>query len=188
MKLSTGQYKAIIAVVGVIILALLAIQFEFDDLMRASLTDESDIESSWVVNDVDYSRTVDDKNTVLLSITFNNNKPVYDQWKEEEAICEVFDFKLYPEGFHGVQSENDVEIDYNDYHSMTFPFRDIPDGTVGFVEVKTYGTDENGSHYEMQEVLIVPIEIPAEAEKTPGFEAVFAIAGLLAVIYLIKKE
>ncbi|MCK5014929.1 MAG: PGF-CTERM sorting domain-containing protein, partial [Candidatus Omnitrophica bacterium] len=25
-------------------------------------------------------------------------------------------------------------------------------------------------------------------EKTPGFEAVFAIAGLLAVMYLIKKK
>ena len=191
MNFSNKEYQLIIIVFGITILALSCLQFEIDDVVKASFEDESDVVSSWHVRDVDYRDDISGgKNTALVTVTFFNNKPVYDEWKEEEAICELFKFRVITETIGGVLPEKDIEIDYGDYHGMLFVFRDIPDGTKENIEIRAKGYDENGSSYELQEVLIVPIEIPdrSNSEPTPGFEAVFAIAGLLAAIYLIKRK
>ena len=57
------------------------------------------------------------------------------------------------------------------------------------VPVKVTYEDENGKRYETSATIYISAkaeEIPAPTPLIPGFEAVFAIAGLLAVAYLIR--
>ena len=190
MKLSMGQYKTIIAVMGVIILAFIFVHFEIGELAKASL--EYDKERPWKLYDITYTEGLNDYNAV-------GNARFYNDRLIDSVICERFDFKYMEiDGRpYNVSRELDVTVPYNDYYTMEFDLRNIPPEGI---DVKLYaiGYDENGTAHNVPEELIIPLRpivieeptstpIPVET-PTPGFEAVFAIAGLLAVIYLIKKK
>lgn len=188
MKININEYKIPLIIIGIIILGLISMQFGFADLVSASLTDDEP--SSWEVVTVKYEKALEgNENVVVIYVYFLNNKPVYDELTEEEAICESFTFTFDTESLMAIETKRDIEVSFNDFHPIMFSIEDVPDDYKGNVMITAYGYDENDYTYVVQEVLVIPIEIPTPAAtETPGFEAVFAIAGLLSVIYLIKRE
>lgn len=195
MKLSIKQYKVIIAVMSIVILAFLVVHFELDELAKASFEDGK--ERPWKLYDITYTESLNDYKAV-------GNARFYNDRLIDSVICERFDFEFIEiDGRpYEVLREYDVNIPYNTYYTIDFDLRNIPFDGID-VKLCAVGYDENGDIHIVPEELIIPlrppvpipaltpVETPVETstpESTPGFEAVFAIAALLAVIHLIKKE
>lgn len=197
MKLSIGQYKAIIAVMGVIILAFLAVSLEVDDLVKASFEDDdSDV---WIKEPVEYPIDADGNKRLLVVVTFHNSR-LFENPDGEMVECTDFHFVVETTRSNTEAMFIDAEIPFGDSYEIVYnPVIEIVkyDWASEAVEIDVTCSDDDNNvlHKETKSISIArsqqveekqPREPPEEA--TPGFEAVFAIAGLLAVIYLIKKE
>lgn len=80
------------------------------------------------------------------------------------------------------------ELDFGGTHSITHSFKILEEKNRA-VPVKVSYEDEDGKGYETQATIyITPEETPTPTPIIPGFEAVFAIAGLLVVVYLLRRR
>ena len=199
MKISTTQRNLILIVAGLVIVGLAITTLEIDDLVKASFEDER--ERPWKLYDITYEENMFGEYKAVGNARFYNDRLI------DSVICERFDFyyKEVDGEPYNISRELNITIPYreynSDYYTMEFDLRNIPPEGID-VRLYAIAYDENGNAHTVPEELIIPLRPPVEEESTstpipvetptpeptPGFEAVFAIAGLLAVIYLIKKE
>lgn len=145
-----------------------------------------------------------DEPLVIVTVTFHNNKifEVTDDYCGEiyhgTYNFTKFDFRLrsteetdaYPNGLRAFSKDN-VELPFGESYEMTFRVMDLIAGEHINMELTAKGYEEDDRRRVIEEKLSFTLEPPASAptpEPTPGFGAVFAIAGLLATTYLIRRK
>ncbi|MCK4665561.1 hypothetical protein KAU33_02360 [Candidatus Dependentiae bacterium] len=201
MKFSDKQYQLIILGLGFIVLALLCLQFEVNDVVKASLeNNENDV---WTSEETRYLHSPYNESVVGIDVlaTFHNNKKL----KSDSGSlieCIMFNFKLtqVTDTNETIElQEEDVElVPFGESYDVDFSAKNLPEDETLYLKLTAtgLGVDEKGSscECEVQEYVLFtlepqeqPISMPIP-EETPGFEAVFAIASLLLVIFIAKKE
>ena len=205
MKLSIKQYQMILLFAGAVILALLCLQFEIDNIVQASFEGEKSEDEVWTNLGVEYRYSMDVP-MAIVTVDFHNNKmfEICDDFFPDDPYYRTFnftsfDFRLrsveetsaYPAGLRAYSEEN-VELPFGESYNVRFYLRDdLVEGEPIKVEFTARGYNkEDGTRATLEEKLSFTLEPPiySEPEETPGFEAVFAIASILLVIFIAKKE
>jgi PGF-CTERM protein len=79
------------------------------------------------------------------------------------------------------------ELKPGEVHSITHTIRILEEKNRFFTAKATF-KDESGKRYETSTTIYVTAKVPTPTPTPPGFEAIFAIAGLLAVAYLLRRR
>jgi len=205
MKLSTKQYQIITAVSMIVALVLLCLQFGIDDIVQASFEGEKNEDEVWTNLNVEYRQSMDAP-MAIITVDFHNNRvfETCDDFFPDDPYYRTFnftsfDFRLrsvedtnaYPTGLRAY-SEEDVELPFGESYNVRFYVRDdLVEGEPIKMEFTARGYNkEDSTKATIEEKLSFTLEPPiySEPEETPGFEAVFAIASLLLVVFITKKE
>ena len=197
MKLSVKQYVTIIAVIGVIILVFLFIHFEVDELAKASF--EDDDREVWMIEPVEYPVDEEGRKHLLIVATFYNSR-LFENPDGETVECTNFDFVVETTECNTDPMFIEAEIPFIESYEIVYnPVIEMVKydwaSEAVEIDVRCSDDDNNVLHEETKSISISrsqqvekePFPEPPE-EPVPGFEAVFAIAGLMAVIYLIKRK
>ena len=199
MKISIKQYQIMLLSAVVIMLLLAFLHFGYDDLKLASLEDEDRL--LWDIEPETYETREDGTEHIVIKVTFNNVK-LFEDYDGTPTECTYFDFSFMPSGgnleYKRISSPGNVAFGESFeiiYDSVMTPAKSTY-GLSSSMEIRVLAFDEKGGliNDDTSKTISLSrseqpvIERTTPEEETPGFEAVLAIAGLLAVAYLIKRQ
>ena len=176
-----------------ILLIIAGICFGYEDIVKASFEEETNIPEVWTDLNIEYRESMD-MPMAIVTVTFHNNKvfETTDDWNPDDIYYATynftsFDFRLrsaeetdaYSAGLEAL-SKNGVDLPFGESYEMDFRVMELVAGEPINMEFTAHGYEEDDRRTTIEEKLAFTLEPPASAptpEPTPGFEAVFAIAG-----------
>ena len=190
----------IIAVIGIILLSFVTMQFEVVDVVKASLEGGDEV---WTNLDVEYREYMDGA-MATVTADFNNNKmfETSDEFGNDIYYATYnftsFDFRLrsiedtdaYPVGINHL-SDDDVDLPRDETYNMRFDVRDLVPGEPIKVELTAKGYEEGDRRTVIEESLSFTLESPVYSEpesEAPGFSLIFTVFVLLSVTYIINRR